>query len=261
MNRVLLITDDARQASAVQDALSASRHGPFDVTWVTTLIAGCELLAPSGVDAIMVSLSLPDGPGLSSLDRLIGLVPHMPIVTISAAIDEELEAETIRRGGRACLAPADLSTGLVAQLLYDIIRQKSLDHLHQTEMARAGIVLNAIGDAVISTDVLGRIDYMNNAAERLTGWLREDAEGQPIEQVMHIVNGTTRRREDSPIAVVLRSGQAAGLAPDARSRSRIPRARSMTGAGGSSVPCWCSTMSARPGRWPGRWHTWRSTIS
>ena len=226
MNRVLLITDDARQAHAVQDALGASRHGPFDVTWVTTLVAGVELLAPVSVDAIMVSLSLPDAAGLSSLDRLIGLAPHLPIVTISAGADEEMEAETIRRGGRACLAPADLSTGLVAQLLYDIIRQKSLDHLHQTEMARAGVVLNAIGDAVVSTDMLGRIDYMNNAAERLTGWLREDAEGQPIDQVMHIVNGTSRRKEDSPITMVLRSGKAAGLAPDAflirRDGSEIP---------------------------------------
>ncbi|WP_419729948.1 putative bifunctional diguanylate cyclase/phosphodiesterase [Lichenicola sp.] len=215
VNRVLLITDDATHARTIQDALGASRHGPFDVTWVMTLVAGIELLVPAGADAIMVSLSLPDSGGLSSLDRLIGIAPNMPIVAISAVVDEDLEAETIRRGGRACLAPSDLSTGLVAQLLYDIIRQRSLDHLHQTEMARAAIVLNAIGDAVISTDMQGHIDYMNAAAEGLTGWLREDAEGQPIDQVMQIVNGTTRRREESPIGMVLRSGKPADLAPDA----------------------------------------------
>ena len=226
MKRVLLITDNAREACAAQDSLSASRHGSFDVACVTTLLAGLESLVPASVDVILVSLSLPDGAELLCLDRLIDAAPHTPILTISVTADEELEAETIRRGGCACIAPSELSTGLLARLLRDIIQQRLQNKINLTETARAGVVLNAIGDAVISTDMLGRIDYMNTAAEDMTGWQREDAKGQPVDQVMHIVNGITRNREETPIALVLRSGLAASLAPDAflirRDGSEIP---------------------------------------
>ena len=40
------------------------------------------------------------------------------------------------------------------------------------EQERAQITLNSIGDAVVSTDVSGRITYLNPSAEDLTGWSR-----------------------------------------------------------------------------------------
>ncbi len=40
---------------------------------------------------------------------------------------------------------------------------------------RAEIALNSISDAVICTDIRGNIDYLNIAAEKITGWSREEA--------------------------------------------------------------------------------------
>src|ERR1035441_1446430 len=55
------------------------------------------------------------------------------------------------------------------------------------EKERAQITLNSIGDAVMSTDVSGRVTYLNAIAEGLTGWLQEEAVGHPLEDVFRIV--------------------------------------------------------------------------
>src|SRR5215204_571866 len=72
--------------------------------------------------------------------------------------------------------------------------------------------LKSIGDAVISTDEAGRVNFMNAVAERLTGWPLEEALGRPLAEVFHIVNELTRETVESPVEKVLREGGVAGLA-------------------------------------------------
>jgi PAS domain S-box-containing protein len=74
------------------------------------------------------------------------------------------------------------------------------------------ITLASIGDAVITTDVGGRVTYLNGIAESLTGWSQRDAAGQPLETVFRIVNENTRKPVESPVARALREGVVVGLA-------------------------------------------------
>lgn len=48
---------------------------------------------------------------------------------------------------------------------------------------KLAITLQSIGDAVIATDVEGRIARMNPAAERLTGWPLHEALAMPLTEV------------------------------------------------------------------------------
>ncbi len=80
----------------------------------------------------------------------------------------------------------------------------------QRELLR--VTLRSIGDAVITTDVEGRITYLNTVAETLTGWNQEEAIGLPLEAVFQIVNESTRLPVESPAARALREGIVVGLA-------------------------------------------------
>lgn len=60
------------------------------------------------------------------------------------------------------------------------------------EKERSQATLESIGDAVITTDAAGRIEYMNPVAERFTGWNRAEAQGQPLEQVFCVVTEALR---------------------------------------------------------------------
>lgn len=74
------------------------------------------------------------------------------------------------------------------------------------------ITLNSIGDAVITTDIDGKIHMMNSPAEKLTGWKREEALGTSLEEVFVIVNAFSRKTVESPVRKVLKTGNIVGLA-------------------------------------------------
>ncbi len=83
--------------------------------------------------------------------------------------------------------------------------------LHQLQ-ERLAVTLHSIGDAVITTDVQGRITMLNHVATALTGWSEEAAVGRPVEEVFRIVNERTRLAVENPVAKVLASGRIEGLA-------------------------------------------------
>ena len=74
------------------------------------------------------------------------------------------------------------------------------------------VTLRSIGDAVITTDTQGCITYINGVGEALTGWSHQDALGQPLDRVFHIVNESTRLPVENPATKALREGVVVGLA-------------------------------------------------
>src|SRR5205823_13089364 len=71
--------------------------------------------------------------------------------------------------------------------------------------------LTSIGDAVIVTDLDGRLTFLNPAAEALTGWPFDAALGEPLDSVFRTVDEDTRRPAGSPVARVLQTGAAVRL--------------------------------------------------
>ncbi|MES2637135.1 MAG: EAL domain-containing protein [Pseudomonadota bacterium] len=82
------------------------------------------------------------------------------------------------------------------------------------EKSGAQIALNSISDGVICTDVYGNINYMNAAAEKLTGWSCKQASGYPSNHILNLINGTTRKAACDPVSLVLQSSDPNGLAAD-----------------------------------------------
>ncbi len=74
------------------------------------------------------------------------------------------------------------------------------------------VTLASIGDAVIVTDLDGRITFLNNVAQELTGWTSSAAHLQPCPKVFNIINESSRAIVESPVDKVLRLGTIVGLA-------------------------------------------------
>ena len=70
----------------------------------------------------------------------------------------------------------------------------------------------SIGDGIITTDVAGRIIFMNPVAESLTGWKLNEAIQKPAVEVFNIIKEHTRQKVESPVAKVLEKGNIVGLA-------------------------------------------------
>ncbi len=90
--------------------------------------------------------------------------------------------------------------------------EESNDGLQPSHPEWCRVTLSSIGDAVITTDVGGRVTFLNSVAETLTGWGHAEAAGLPLETVFDIVNQTSRQRVESPSVRALRDGVVVGLA-------------------------------------------------
>jgi PAS domain S-box-containing protein len=77
---------------------------------------------------------------------------------------------------------------------------------------RWATTLASIGDAVIATDLLGRILFINGKAEELTGWTLNDASLKPVKEVFNIINEQSRVEVEDPVSKVLEKGVVVGLA-------------------------------------------------
>ena len=93
------------------------------------------------------------------------------------------------------------------------------------ERDRIKVTLEAIDEAVITTDTDGLITFLNPAAERLTGWRLRDARGVPLVKVMELVDEKTGKRAPLPMnraASGVRPGAIAGILLVDRKGRRYP---------------------------------------
>lgn len=74
------------------------------------------------------------------------------------------------------------------------------------------VTLSSIGDAVISTDIEGRVTFMNRVAESLTGWSEAEALGHSLTDIFQILNEESRQPVENPALRALSAGTIVGLA-------------------------------------------------
>ncbi|MBV8232303.1 MAG: PAS domain S-box protein, partial [Planctomycetaceae bacterium] len=94
----------------------------------------------------------------------------------------------------------------------EIVRRIRVEQALHDQREWLRVTLASIGDAVIATDREGRVAFMNRAAEVLTGWSQEEATGEPLGWVFHVVEGASRERIEDPVGRVLHRDIAVGLA-------------------------------------------------
>ena len=218
--KILLIQCDPWDAKLVQEALVNSTDGPFQVEWVRTCFEGLERLVGEGkqeqqrtdaIAAVLVDLLLPDSHGIDTFDRLFRAAPHIPILVLTASQDEDIARLAVQHGAQDYLLKTRLDDYLLPKALRSMVERAAIAEVLYEEQERARVTLNSIGDAVMSTDVLGCVTYLNAVAESMTGWSRKEAAGHPIEEVLRIIDATSREAAQNPMALVIRENKTLGL--------------------------------------------------
>ncbi len=123
--------------------------------------------------------------------------------------------ESLGNGSRQVKRVLTIANLLVAALLvgllltmarYFLAQRRRFIHALRTEKERAQITLAAIGDAVISTDAKGNVEYMNPAAERLVACRALAARGLPVASLFKILDEETGQLRESQIEQILEGG-------------------------------------------------------
>lgn len=86
-------------------------------------------------------------------------------------------------------------------------RVQRSEHALQEEKEKAVVTLHSIGDAVITTDQHGQVEFMNPAAEELLGLRLADIRARPLERSMRLLDEETGRELVNPVVQCLESSE------------------------------------------------------
>ena len=155
-----------------------------------------------------------------------------------------LESEHTRKDGSTF--PVEIHIGKIAIMgrdailgvARDITERKRMEserdlalHNLSAERERLSVTLRSIGDGVITTDRNGIIVFINRITEQLTGWTEQEAIGQPVEEVFHIINEKTGKACENPAKKVISRGVIVGLANHTALIARDGTQRSIADSG------------------------------
>ncbi len=183
----------------VRNSLPRDKRRPIRMHWEKRLASALTALESGSFEGVLVDLYLPDG-GPQTLEAIQKAAPDA-CVMIVAATDQALTGSAARRQARDALVAGLLEVRPLSPGLRSVIEGKAIgeDEAISTDEAQAGTTLESIGDAVLSTDTFGRVTYLNRAAEKATGWFREEAIGRLANDVFRIVDGVTREPIRDPL--------------------------------------------------------------
>ena len=220
----------ARERATPDDGLneswvaSAQRRGHS--FWSRDVLIGC-LLAVAGPVAIVL---LRHAIGATGIERpalvlfavpillavhVGGLVPGLLATALSALLsDYFLIAPVPRFEIDSMIDAMQLASLVLVGVLASVLSEVHRRMRHRLDAVRVlqAVTLASIGDAVIVTDLQGRIRFLNPKAEELTGWPRAQAANQPLGSVFRIVNEETGEPCDDPVTRALATGRSIGLA-------------------------------------------------
>lgn len=97
-------------------------------------------------------------------------------------------------------------------ILRDVSERKRNEFELMEAKEKALVTLESIGDAVITTDESGLVQYLNPVAEELTGWLCAEAKARPLQEVFDIYNEKTNESAEDPVKKCLREKSIIALA-------------------------------------------------
>ena len=137
--RILFVAADVNDTDLVNQKLADStRHAKFHLTTVGLLKDAIQQLTENTFDVVLLSLQLPDGRGLGSLNKIQGVAPRVPIIVLGGINDEELALYAVQAGAQDYLVKNQIERNLlIRSLLYSIERKRTeerLSHLAQYDV-------------------------------------------------------------------------------------------------------------------------------
>jgi PAS domain S-box-containing protein len=199
--------------------LNELRHLPNAALSLKMPISRTDLI---GVQAVLGRQGKSEGIDYRNV-RVLGdlrSIPESPWFLVVKVDVEELLAEARYRAGVIGVITAAFMLIIVSMAAFlDRQRQarqyKELyeaEHRQRQTQQEFRTTLYSIGDAVITTESMGRVREMNPIAETLTGWTEAEAKGLPLEKVFCILNENTREQITNPVQRVLQGGTVIGPA-------------------------------------------------
>lgn len=166
--RLLLVEDNPGDARLLQEELKDVSSVRFEVRHVTRMAEALPAVGEPGWDVVLLDLSLPDGHGLSNIERLQQAAPALPLVVLTGTDDEQLAMRAVHAGAQDYLVKGQ-ATGplLVRALRYAIERKRAEEGLKREEAARQTAVFREQFLGILGHDLRNPLQAISGNAALL----------------------------------------------------------------------------------------------
>jgi PAS domain S-box-containing protein len=170
--RLFLVEDDDDIAFLMRKSLERAGHS------VTVCHSGADaliVLGHSQFHLVLLDQKLPDMSGTDLLECFIREGITTPVLMVTGVGDEKLASHVMRAGALDYIAK-DRALTFLAELPKRVQESYTRYRLQQTNRLLIA-ALESANDGIIVTDLQGRMQHVNAAAERLHGYDRQDLLG------------------------------------------------------------------------------------
>lgn len=151
--KILLVEDDASDASLVRQSLRSAVNSSFDIAWVKCLAEAQNYLQEYTPDVVLLDLTLPDSSGLDTVCAGRLAAGDLPLIVLTGHNDPEFALQTLDAGAQDYLVKGAFEADqLIRTIRYAISRAKLEQGIHETE-ERWRLALEAAGDGVWDWDI------------------------------------------------------------------------------------------------------------
>ena len=191
---VLIVEDDPDLSLALDDYL---QHEGYTVRSVASGKQALQEAEEHSFGAVVLDLGLPDLSGFAVLRGLEEMDPLLPVIVLTASIQEHYTVEALRRGAFAYITKPYNRDELRILLRQAVDVRRLLNKMKYVENAlyakeeQFRQVVHTAPDGIVLADGDGKVVSWNTAAERLFGYPEGEIIGQPLTKIMPI-----RYRED-----------------------------------------------------------------
>ena len=191
---VLIVEDDPDLSLALEDYL---QHDGYTVRCARTGRQALQEAEDHSFGVVLLDLGLPDLSGFAVLRGLEELDPLLPVIVLTASVQEQYTVESLRRGAFAYLTKPYNRDELKITVRQAVEVRKLVFKMNRVENALTAKeeqfrqVVHTAPDGIVLADGDGKVVSWNSAAQRLFGYTEEDILGQPLTVIM-----PSRYRED-----------------------------------------------------------------
>jgi PAS domain S-box-containing protein len=177
---VLLVEDSPSDARLQRHRFSRLDPKEWQLHHVERLEDAIESCANLSIDVVLLDLNLPDADGLETVTEFREAIPHLPIVVLTGANDEELALGAMAHGAQDYLLKDDITIPLLVKTIrYAIERGQILQKLQDSERRFRGIFNQTFQSMMLLTPD-GLIVDINETALNASGYKLDDLLGLPV---------------------------------------------------------------------------------
>ena len=186
---ILIVDDDPDICVALEDQLKYLGY------MVRSVMTGREALhegEQGSYGAVILDLGLPDLSGFSVLRGLEEMDPLLPVIVLTASVQESHTVEALRQGAFAYITKPYNRDELKIILRRALDVRKLVLKMSRVEQALSAReaqfrqVVHTAPDGIVLADGDGKIVSWNSMAERLFGYAEGEILGQPLATIMPV---------------------------------------------------------------------------